>query len=219
MAEVVVTVGVLSVVGGFTAVAGVNAKRSAEIEAAKAGVIAIEDAVERYVMKRGRLPHDLDGDGIASTEEVFCQLAQWDCLASDFKRHDPWGGEYTVVLYRDYAVCESTRLLADGRPANDFSNGTQIFCNGPDRLSDQFVMAVESMDDVNNFGLNLDCLAGAEAPGGETCVPCGCGCGGLDENEYEDEDDDDQGENEDEYESDEDDEDEWTPRCRCRPHR
>jgi len=97
-----------------------------------AEVTAIDDALERYLGKRGRLPADADGDGVVSEAEIAAELREWGCLAN-LKTDgecvvDPWGVPYVIVLACDYDVRGDDVLVdAAGDPFNDFVNGYQVY--------------------------------------------------------------------------------------------
>jgi prepilin-type N-terminal cleavage/methylation domain-containing protein len=140
--------------------AGKSAMRESRIRKAHAEVTAIDAALNRYMLKRGRLPVDLDGDGVAIESEILSQLVQWSFLprpvpAASGLVLDPWETPYVIVLSRDY-VKRAADVLCDasGRPYNDGPNSFQVYSR-----------VLEEDTYTANFGFFSNVSAGAAYPG------------------------------------------------------
>ena len=131
--EITIAVAVASSLMLAGTAAGKSALRETRLRKAQAEVAAIDSALHRYILKRGRLPVDLDGDGVAVESEIISQLTQWNFLPRPLPDAsglviDPWDTPYVVVFARDY-VKRAADVLCDasGRPYNDYRNGFQVY--------------------------------------------------------------------------------------------
>jgi len=166
--EVTVALSVSSILACMAVAGFKHCRSSMTAGRVAAEVTAIDDALERYLGKRGRLPADADGDGVVSEAEIAAELREWGYLAN-LKTDgeyvvDPWGVPYVIVLACDYDVRADDVLVdAAGDPFNDFVNGYQVYST-----------ALLGTDYENDFA-HLSNVAAAEetqvATAAETALP------------------------------------------------
>ncbi len=151
LAEMCVVVAITAIVGGILVAAGVHARSSNDVRAARAQVVVLVDAISSYEAKRGETPNDVDGDGLTTTEEVVEQLKNWNVLAEDFEPYDPWGQKYVIVLQRDYDYSPDTKRDINFFPVNDFPGGYQVYSGGPDCDASPYTTDEAAADDISNL--------------------------------------------------------------------
>lgn len=151
VAEVCVVLGVVSLLGGFTATMGFKARHTRDLCVAEADIGILENAVQKYYHKRGGPPMDPNRDGITTTGEIISQLKDWRCLDESFTGLDPWGREYVIVLSRDYMLSPDAKFDSLARPVNNDTDGLQVYSTGPDGKTSNSLENTLSTDDVTNF--------------------------------------------------------------------
>jgi prepilin-type N-terminal cleavage/methylation domain-containing protein len=103
MIEILAVFAIMAVIASLIAAAAIGARRKADSDAARSGVMYISNQIQSYLTKRGELP--LNSGGAAATEvDIYTRLAEWNFAVPAKKQIDPWGNPYIIILYDDYGA-------------------------------------------------------------------------------------------------------------------